>query len=135
MVSNASSRTTSPTLGTDIVWVVVVLYLSEIPLVPEDPLVPELPVEPEVPVEPELPDEPEDPAVPDEPLLPDVPDEPLLPEVPKFVANVVTMFDSVEFLISIENELLYPVVFAYIVTLILEFMEDNKYEGTYCACV
>ncbi len=110
-------------------WVVVVLYLSEIPLVPEDPLVPELPVEPEVPVEPELPDEPEDPAV------PDVPDEPLLPEVPKFVANVVTMFDSVEFLISIENELLYPVVFAYIVTLILEFMEDNKYEGTYCACV
>lgn len=125
-------------------WVVVVLYLSEIPLVPEDPLVPELPVEPEVPVEPadpelpvepELPDEPEDPAVPDEPLLPDVPDEPLLPEVPKFVANVVTMFDSVEFLISIENELLYPVVFAYIVTLILEFMEDNKYEGTYCACV
>jgi hypothetical protein len=54
---------------------------------------------------------PEVPLLPEEPLEPEIPLEPDVPEVPdRFAANVVTMFESVESLISIENAVLNPVV-------------------------
>jgi hypothetical protein len=79
-------------------------------VVPDDPLDPELPLVPEVPDDPLEPVEPDDP---EDPLEPEDPDDPLDPEEPdKFAANVVTIFERVEFLISIVNAVLLPVVFA-----------------------
>ncbi len=106
--------------------------VPDVPVVPEDPLAPDVPEVPAVPEDPLVPSVPEVPLVPD---VPSVPEVPLVPEDPKFVASVVTIFERVESLISITKVLLFPVVLAYMLTLILELMDANKYDGTYCECM
>ena len=97
--------------------------LKLVPLVPELPEVPFIPLVPELPEVPSIPLVPDEPEVPEEPLL-EVPLVPLEPEVPdKLTAKVVTILERVESLISIMNEVLFPVVLAKILTLILELTD------------